>query len=301
MTNTTIKPDFIGIGPEKTGTSLLYMLLNENIQISMPPCKEIRYWNEGNLIPLHNLRAFLTSPHWHYRNLREILKKNLSLSIRNFVYLRKNPTSNLLWSLRYCIGKRSSTWYSSLFPREGKVSGDISPLYYHIPEIRIRECSKHNPDMKIIIFIRNPIDRVWSKARMNLLKHKGRDAVDFDTNEFRGFCQHVYSNWRPYMVGIRIWQLNFPNVHIAIYDELLIDSKEWYRKICEFLGVEMNISIGLKRWVNQGLDFEIPENCERILFQQYGNELKQVGELYSLPSWLEKYEKLATRFGENVR
>ena len=134
---------------------------------------------------------------------------------------------------------------------------------------------------------------------MNLIRHKGKEAADFDANEFRDFCQHVYSDWLPYVETIQLWKSNFPRVHVAIYDELLINPKEWYRKICEFLGVEMNDSSKLNKWVNRGVDLEIPGDCERILFQQYGDELKQVGDLYNLPSWLEKYEELATRFSDH--
>ena len=52
MTNKAIQPDFMAIGPEKAETLLLCELLSENPQTSLPLCKEIRYWNEKDHIPL---------------------------------------------------------------------------------------------------------------------------------------------------------------------------------------------------------------------------------------------------------
>ena len=292
VTLLNIVPNFIAVGPEKTGTTKLYSLFKDNPQVSLPPFKEIRYWNEGNLIPRHSLKNVLTSSHWHYKSLRKNLIIKLLTSIRNFIFFKDASISTLLWHFRYSFGHRSNTWYSNLFSQDGTVTGDISPLYYHIPEKKIKECCKFNPDVKIIIFIRDPIDRAWSKARMNLLKHKKKRTVDFNLSEFQAFSKNIYKEWIPYIESIHLWQSYFPKVHIAIYDELLNNPIEWYQKICKFLGIEYINHNNLKQKVNKGLEFDMPKECEKILFQQYGKELLQVGQRYNLPNWLKKYEQL---------
>ena len=294
-----LKPDFIAIGPEKTGTSFLYAVLKENPQVSLPPRKEIRYWNEGEQIPPHSLKSVLTSQHWHYRELRTILRKTSVPLIRNVVASAirgRPPDPNLLWDLRYTIGRRGTAWYDSLFPHDGMMAGDISPLYYHISESRIKECHQHNPKAKVIVLVRNPVDRVWSKARMIQLHHKGRNPEEFDAEEFRTFAQDAYKSWSPYLDTIQAWKSIFADVHVALYDELQRDSGKWYRKICKFLEIDMNDSALLGDRINQGVDLAIPAACERILFQQYGHELRELGEVWSNPYWLKRYEELVIRF-----
>ena len=299
MTTVRRKPDFLAIGPEKTGTTLLYSVIRYNPQVYMPPYKELKYWNEGEQFPSHNLMTVLTSNNFHYAQIRTLLRRSIVRLVGNSitsVFSRKEINPKLLWNLKFSLGKRNSEWYDSLFIHDERVAGDISPHYYHLSERRIKECYNHNPDMKVIIFIRDPIDRVWSKARMNLLRNKKKSADEFSMDDFHAFSKRVYAGWLPYKETIQRWKSVFDNVHVAMYDELQQNPREWYRKICAFLEVEMNDAAELNRRVNKGVTLDIPNECQKILFQQYGKELRDLGESYGVPDWVKKYEDLAVRF-----
>src|SRR5690606_23932940 len=59
-----------------------------------------------------------------------------------------------------------------------KISGDISPNYIYADEAA-PNASVIVPNAKIVIFLRDPVDRAWSHARM-VAKEQGRDLSDTD-------------------------------------------------------------------------------------------------------------------------
>ena len=60
------KPDFIAIGPPKTGTTWIYKNLDLHPEVWMPPDKEIRHFWERAFIGSLNYRERQASTHWHH-------------------------------------------------------------------------------------------------------------------------------------------------------------------------------------------------------------------------------------------
>lgn len=295
----TKNPTFICIGPEKTGTTLLYSVLKNHPSVSLPPIKELRYWDEGTNIPKHSLGRLLFSKHWHYVNLRKPIRSCIKYEVSRLFFGKKRNRPDMQLRCKYLFGKRSHEWYQSLFDNSCKVTGDISPLYYHLPKDVIKSISNYNPSTKIIVFIREPIDRTWSKAKMNLLKHRQKNVSDLSFDDFRKFCERQHEIWVPYEETIQNWKEHFENVHISIYDDLKNDPTKWYREICDFLQIEPMKTDLLQRNVNKGIQYDIPSEYLSLLFEQYGAELKQLAQSYSRSTWLGQYQELTRRFGSN--
>lgn len=68
--------------------------------------------------------------------------------------------------------------YHALFPEDalGKVTGDITPIYMYLSEIPAR-LHAYNPDMKIVVILRNPIERAYSQWVMQ--RRKGQESGRF--------------------------------------------------------------------------------------------------------------------------
>lgn len=286
-------PDFICIGPEKTGTSWLHCILRDHPDIFLPYQKELRYWNEGDLFPGHSLKNLFLSQHWHYIGLRRQLTGCISqLFSKNFY--RNNQDLELWWQLKYILGKRTPEWYSKLFSESAdRRSGDITPTYYQLSEERVLEISQHYPSMKIIILVRDPVERAWSKAKMILLKNPMREFSTVNQKEFYDVFDHIYSSWLSYEETIKIWNKYFNHVHISFYDELQTKPESIYGDICRFLDVVPNAqSELLEKVVNQGARIEMPDEFQRFLVDQYGNEINEMDRNHPRgypASWKEKY------------
>jgi hypothetical protein len=277
---TVKKPDFICIGPTKTGTTWLYEMLRHHPQVWLPPLKELRFFNEGNVVPAHSLQNVLFSRHWHYAMMRQRLLKNIkSMTSRKRIAYKKYAEP--WWFYRYCFGRRSFEWYSSLFlPDENRLAGDISPPYYEIPEPRIREVSNFNPKIKILIFIRNPVERVWSLALMALCRDKGRSLAEVTPAEFIKFFDYVFNTSRSYLDSIKLWSAYFPDVFVGYYDALKENPSRFFQDICEFLGIKGDRVAPslLCQHVNRGMNMALPFDFAEYLRSQYYDEIMSLAQ-----------------------
>jgi hypothetical protein len=97
--------------------------------------------------------------------------------------------------------------YASAF-REGRrrIKGEITPDYSVLPDARIRFVRAVMPRLRLVFLLRNPIERAWSQAVMNLVTITGRRFEDVSEAEFvrhiksersvrRGDYRRIIANW----------------------------------------------------------------------------------------------------------
>jgi len=107
---------------------------------------------------------------------------------------------------------------------------------------RIKLIRQYNPDMKIILILRNPVERVWSQATMNFLKF---NAFPYEGNE-KYYKRFIFSpgivDLGKYYNHILKWGKVFsPNqILIQLYDDFEYPS-QFLKKIVIFLGLEENV------------------------------------------------------------
>jgi len=61
-------------------------------------------------------------------------------------------------------------------PRRREITGEVTPSYLYWPPAMER-IHNYNPQMKLVILLRNPIDRAF--AHWNMQRFKGREPLDF--------------------------------------------------------------------------------------------------------------------------
>lgn len=301
------KPDFIGIGPPKTGTTWIYENLKKHPQVAMPPDKEIRYFWErafiGNLTYVQRFK----SEHWHVRGRRFYLKKRFKAHLADsFRFKLDLPSLN--WDLRYLLWKQTDDWYSQLFSKTA-ISGDITAKYCELPEAEIARIKANFPHLKILITLRDPIEREWSRAKMNLCKKRNRHISEVSEEEFVAqFNDPPQFKSNDYKKLIQVWKDQFSSNQILIlfYDELLENPFGYYCKICDFLQIERPTreqEDRLKEFVFKGVKGEIPTHMKEILIGMHKENILNLSDY--LPNetypkrWLQQYLRRNT--GVNCR
>jgi hypothetical protein len=87
-----------------------------------------------------------------------------------------------------------------------KVKGEVIPGYGLIPRHRIRYLRALIPDLRLVFIMRNPVDRAWSHAVMNLMQFRGlgpdqitddalRAHFDSDLSRSKGAYLRILDNW----------------------------------------------------------------------------------------------------------
>ena len=129
------------------------------------------------------------------------LAENLRIHPEIFVSAEKE----LHYFDRHC--HRSLRYYASHFAEAGdRVKGEITPAYAILDPKMMRVIHKLMPRLRLIYIMRNPVERAWSQAYMNLVSIPGRafDAVGKDEfvdhfrsprSALRGDYQRCVDNW----------------------------------------------------------------------------------------------------------
>ncbi|MEL7408964.1 MAG: sulfotransferase, partial [Cyanobacteria bacterium J06558_2] len=185
-----------------------------------------------------------------------------------------------------------------------KITGDITPLYYQLPESEIKYIKDLLPDLKIIILLRNPIDRAWSKAKMNLCQHQGRKLKDISQEEFYNNFSKEYEQLSSYMSLIKQWKKYFSdkNIYIGYYDKLVANPSLLFDEICGFLQIEYDLLPSDRRnklsaRVNVGVKINIPNEYYIHLSDMYSQCIQELAaeekhEPYP-KKWLEMVENMS--------
>ncbi len=135
--------------------------------------------------------------------------------------------------------KKGIEFYLSFFQNclNDKIKGEFTPAYIfsrQTPELIYR----HFPNTKIIVCLRNPVDRVASHYKFNVYQN-GRLSI------YKNFSQAIRKDKEIVVRGKYYEQLKkyfdlFPkdNILVTIYEEIKNDPQKEISKIYEFLGVD---------------------------------------------------------------
>ena len=145
--------------------------------------------------------------------------------------------------------------------KEGCLYFEKSPDYSIMSRARIKLIKKLNPKIKIILMFREPIDRTYSNAKMDLIRSRGLHLNK--DNEFL-FFKHYKNNSQVYDYSfiIKKWQSVFQKdalLYLSL-EQIKEDPKLVTQKTLEFLGVQDNFEFSFSKAKNISKAKPIPED-----------------------------------------
>jgi hypothetical protein len=156
--------------------------------------------------------------------------------------LRSHPELNLPEHLKETeyfsrYYDRGARWYESLFDLSaGGQHGEVSPQYLADPR-SIDRVKAANPNTRLIVSVRNPVDRAYSQYRHWVLETGY--ANDFATfiNEHPGAVNSSF-----YGRLLRPWLDAFPrsSLRVIVFEEMIRDPIKTVQSVYAFLGVDPN-------------------------------------------------------------
>lgn len=189
-----------------------------------------------------------------------------------------------------------------------KCIGEISPIYLGIPECASLINEKLG-NIKILITIRDPIERMISHYKHHLDKHQINDLNEYCEKGLKILRDHEEKkyqlNWfHPvknmtqslYFEGVKryIQQFGKENVLIITYDQLKKHSKVVLKEINQFLAiedVEQELYKANSSPKDRDKDFQLNREVMKELLEKFNEDLAKLDELTGLKTthWLEKY------------
>lgn len=286
------KPDFICVSPHKTGTTWLYEVLKAHSQVWLPPKKELWVLNQLDASYLERWRNFYRRrgmPGDNYRYFEADLRKRFKRNI-----LDRQDWIALLWWFKFLCLPYNFRTYPWLFSGNSNlVCGDITPNYYFLKPNVIARLAEYNRNTRLILIMREPVERVWSYTRMTISADLQKPLDEISHLEFRSYFDQIHSWWKPYIISIALWTKYFQNVYVGYYDLLQEDPQAFYREICDFLCIESILPANVRHIINRGTVELLPNSLRLYLNQQYLNEIRELAKQMngSYPKkWLQKIE-----------
>jgi hypothetical protein len=137
-----------------------------------------------------------------------------------------------------------SDWYRSQFRgvRAETAVGEATPYMHH--PVAIERMAGVLPDARLIVILRNPVDRAyshyWLRRERGLERHEFRDVVWRGRDRTDDNPAARYLRWGNYPPQLRNVTNLFSRqmMHVVILEELRSTSQSVYGGVCRFLGVD---------------------------------------------------------------
>lgn len=197
-----------------------------------------------------------------------------------------------------------SEYHSNFFPNASqKIIGESTPIYMYWKAAPER-IYNYNPNIKIILVLRNPIDRAYSHWNMECQKKRDTlsfwDAITTESERCSADFpkQHRYFSYVDrgfYSVQIeRLWQY-FPKQNMLILknEDIRYEADKTLKMVCEFLGVS-SFNIGKEKDVHSRKYKEKMSIKERqYLANIYSEEIKYLEKIlgWDLSEWMSNKNK----------
>ncbi|MGV6814772.1 MAG: sulfotransferase family protein [Phycisphaerales bacterium] len=257
-------PDFVCIGAQKAGTSWLYNALYEASGVFLSVVKELSYFVESD----PRDRAWAT-----------VLRHNQTTLVRNLLKPPALPVPNLE-EIRAQLDHIGSPqlvdddWYTgifSLFARPDDLCGDISPLYMTLRQDQIDHLMALNPAVRVLVIVRDPVDRAWSQIQMRIRNGKMDDDLDQLAGDQRAL--ESFASFSDYQGALTRWRASAGEgcFHAIAFDRIASEPESVFEEVGEFLGIEaLQTSVDLHAPVNtgSGRPMPMPLSLRAILFDQ---------------------------------
>lgn len=169
---------------------------------------------------------------------------------------------------------RGINWYRVFFPfkdllKRKYITGEATPRYLDHPHAPKR-VKAIIPNTKLIVLLRNPIDRAYSMYNMRLSRgrenHSFQDVIKLEKERTNGefkkmeldekyysstYFQHSYLDKGIYVDKLQRWMNVFPKEQFLIInsEEFFKNTSETYNKVLKFLGL---YSLELESYPIQG-------------------------------------------------
>ena len=287
---------FICAGAQKGGTTWLHKNLVSHPELSLPPRKELRYFDAIHFHDFEKLRR---------QRLRQFALRYNSYvkSVLSGADLQPNA-KELEWNFRYAVVDRENyndDWYESLFNKcdPTKLTGEFSPNYSLLPAEGVQNMLKVAPGAKIVLILRDPVDRLWSGSVYARRSKINGVPTDEDYKEIEvESCKDIQMRFSNYSRVIPIFEDTFgvENVLYLFYDDIYTRPMDVLRRFSEFFELDHKDAWykSLREPVNEGP--KVPRNTALIakMSERLSDELLWLEEKFPDYGglWRQKYSPL---------
>lgn len=139
-----------------------------------------------------------------------------------------------------------TTGYAQYFShcKAEPVTGEFSPRYLY-SDTALNETAHHYPNARLIVCLRNPVDRLISRILFNQSRGQHRDvSLEATIEKMLGNQEHEMMHYGRYASYLQRWLAVFPRkqVLILIYEDIEKDPRAFIQRVYQFVGADVDFT-----------------------------------------------------------
>ncbi len=251
-------PDFLIVGPQRTGTTWLHAHLRIHPQIFLSEPKELFFFSR--LKAKGDSRFESNRLSWYLQFFEEPLWRRLAKSA-------------------LCL-RGSGELYRPI------VRGEATASYAAMDDDLIDEVVTLNPEIKVITMVRDPVERAWSHAKKDLVRKTGRSVENVPAEEFKAFFRDDYQlRCAAYVDNHERWRkhLHPGSLLVGFFDDVAERPARFLRDVMTFLGVRSDdryIADDVGEQINPTPGTSIPEHYRTYLEVLLAEQIAALADRY---------------------
>ena len=214
MKNNKVTIDFFLVGAARCGTTSLYNYLNSSKHIFLPRVKEPNFFSDVDSPKSEDFKPPKKGASYHTKIIRD-------LKVYNELYVEA---------------------------LKNQLKGDSSPSYIWDTKVA-KKLYHHNPNAKIIISLRHPVDRAYSHYVMNYYTGNEKNnsfekALKSTKNSTWGSCNE-YLEMGYYYNQVKAYYDLFPKeqIKILVYEDWTRNINSEIGEVFKYLGISVSESV----------------------------------------------------------
>lgn len=246
-------PDFMIVGPQRTGTTWLHANLREHPEIFLAEPKELFFFSR--LKSRESPRFESDELDWYLSFFRD-------------------PAARWLYKQWHALRRHGR-------PYHARVRGEATASYAALDPEVIADVATLRPDIKLVFSVRDPVERAWSHAKKDLVRKHGRAVSDVSDGEFEAFFSDPYQlRCARYLENLANWRAFVPekNIFIQRFEDIEQRPNELLIEVMKFLGVSAEarylVPALARSAVNPTGHSKIPERFRNFLGQLLAAEVE---------------------------
>ena len=254
-------PDFFLAGPNRTGSTWLHRQLCRHPELHFGNPKEIYYFSSLAL-PKHPLHKS-DDLNWYLEHFR------ITDEVRSS-------------RVRQCMADFACDFTPK---RQGEASASYA---VGINTTRAHDAIVMNPDLRVVIVARHPVERAWSHIKFDA-RLAGLDTSTMSADDFRrvlhkngyilrcGFYSRIHEFWTR--------RLKPGHLLMTPFDRVTAEPVHMLQDIARFLGVDDDARFFAQASMegrNETAAVDIPEQIEAELYAHYREEIEKICSTYPI-------------------
>lgn len=232
-------PTFLIVGAVKAGTTSLHEYLQMHPEVFMSPVKETNFFSDADML---------------FEHFNVDYRQDVDVNLDKYL---AGPMDKKI----HIAHVRTFSQYQKLFRdvKAEKAIGEVSNSYLYLPSTA-QAIKDKLPDVKIVMILRSPVERLHSQYLMNLKLGKiiQKDLIkEIEADQAKAIkgwgVSHLYLEVGNYYEQVQRYYNSFPahQIKVILFDDFKVDAHGVMQDLFAFLGVDSAFNLDMNKRYNE--------------------------------------------------